>query len=329
MRISTLTATIDCENACDRHTIHSRMESIDKERKVDRLDAMRLFVRLVETGSFTAVARAEGMGQPAVSKQIGALERYLGAQLLARTSRQVSVTEAGHAFYASAKALLDDFDIAESSVGDRQQSPRGLIRLSTSPVHGRLCITPLLPEFFRRYPDVEIQISVSERHVDLIGDGIDLAVRHGLMRDSSMIARKLSDSPLLLVASREYIGAHKKPRRIDDLDAHQCVVFAHGRDRRPWMFDSGHGAVSYMPSGAFTTGDAEQVRSAILCGLGIAQVPAWVVAPEIASGEVQVLLPRTQCDSVSTHLVHPAGRRVTMRVKVLMDYLIEAVGSAK
>jgi DNA-binding transcriptional LysR family regulator len=128
---------------------------------VDRLDAMRLFVRLVETGSFTAVARAEGMGQPAVSKQIGALERYLGAPLLARTSRRVSVTDAGQTFYASAKALLDDFDLAESAVGVRQQSPRGLIRLSTSPVHGRLCITPLLPVFFQRYPDVEIQMSVS------------------------------------------------------------------------------------------------------------------------------------------------------------------------
>lgn len=295
---------------------------------MDRLDAMRLFVRLVESGSFTAVARAEGMGQPAVSKQIGALERYLGAQLLTRTSRQVSVTEAGQSFYASAKALLDDFDIAESSVGDRQQSPRGLIRLSASPVHGRLCITPLLPEFFRRYPEVEIQMSVSERQVDLIGDGIDLAVRHGRMRDSSMIARKLSDSPLLLVASRDYLAAHRKPKRVDDLDAHQCVVFAHGRDRRPWLFDSGNGATAYLPRGAFMTGDAEQVRSAILCGLGIAQVPAWVVAPEIANGKVQVLLPRLQCDSVPTHLVHPAGRRVPMRVKLLMDYLHEAVASA-
>ncbi|RFU49718.1 LysR family transcriptional regulator [Paraburkholderia sp. DHOC27] len=288
---------------------------------MDRLDAMRLFVRLVETGSFTAVARAEGMGQPAVSKQIGALERYLGAQLLARTSRQVSVTEAGQTFYASAKALLDDFDVAESSVGERQQSPRGLIRLSTSPAHGRLCITPLLPEFFRRYPKVEIQMGVSERHVDMIGDGIDLAVRHGRMQDSSMIARKLCDSPFVLVASRGYLAAHAAPERFDDLDSHDCVVFAHGRERRPWLFGSGNDAVAYLPRGPFMTGDAEQIRAAILSGLGVAQVPAWVVAPEIATGEVQVLLPQIPCESIPTFLVHPAGRRVPMRVKLLMDYL--------
>ncbi|WP_042264449.1 LysR family transcriptional regulator [Paraburkholderia heleia] len=294
---------------------------------MDRLDAMRLFVRLVESGSFTAVARAEGMGQPAVSKQIGTLERYLGVQLLARTSRQVNVTEAGQTLYISAKALLDDFDAAESSVGDRHQSPRGLIRLSTSPAHGRLCITPLLPEFFRHYPNVEIQMSVSERQVDLIGDGIDLAVRHGRMQDSSMMARKLCDSPFVLVASRSYVATHAALERLDDLDAHDCVVFAHGRERRPWVLRSGNGSVAYVPRGPFMTGDAEQIRAAILCGLGIAQVPEWVVAPEIATGEVQVLLPQLQCESVSTYLVHPARRLVPMRVKLLMDYLHAAFAS--
>jgi DNA-binding transcriptional LysR family regulator len=297
-------------------------------KKVDRLDAMRLFVRLVESGSFTAVARAEGMGQPAVSKQIRALESYLGAQLLARTSRQVTVTDAGHTFYASAKALLDDFDVAESLVGDRQQSPRGLIRLSTSPVHGRLAITPLLPAFLRRYPDVEIQMSVSERQVDLIGEGIDLAVRHGRMQDSSMVARKLCDSPFVLVASRAYLATHAAPTCPADLDAHDCVVFAHGRESRPWMFAEGSGTVAYTPRGPFMTADAEQIRAAVLCGLGIAQVPAWVVASEIASGEVEVLLPQLQCESVPTYLVHPAGRRVPMRVRLLMDYLHAAFGSA-
>jgi DNA-binding transcriptional LysR family regulator len=295
---------------------------------MDRLDAMRLFVRLVESGSFTAVARAEGMGQPAVSKQIRALENYLGAQLLARTSRQVSVTDAGHTFYASAKALLDDFDVAESLVGERQQSPRGLIRISTSPAHGRLVITPLLPAFLQRYLDVEIQMSVSERQIDLIGEGIDLAVRHGRMQDSSMIARKLCDSPFVLVASRTYLATPPAPTPIDDLDAHDCVVFAHGRERRPWLFGEGKSAFAYTPRGPFMTGDAEQIRAAVLCGLGIAQVPAWVVASEIASGEVRILLPRLQGESVPTYLVHPAGRRVPMRVSLLMDYLHAAFASA-
>ncbi|ALK34645.1 LysR family transcriptional regulator [Burkholderia plantarii] len=290
---------------------------------MDRLDAMRLFVRLVECGSFTAVARAEGIGQPAVSKQIDALERYLGVQLLSRTSRRVVVTDAGHAFHDSAKTLLDDFDAVESSVGTRQRAPRGLIRLNTAPGHGRLCITPLLPEFFRRYPDVEIQMSVSERHVDLIGDGIDLAVRHGRMADSSITARKLYESPMVLAASPDYLAARPLPRVVADLDAQRCIVFAHGRERYAWSFRVDGQPLSYLPQGAFTTGDAEQVRAAVLCGLGISQVPRWLLADEIDAGAVTVLLPAWQPEPLDVHLAYPAGRRVPARVKVLIDYLVE------
>jgi DNA-binding transcriptional LysR family regulator len=291
---------------------------------MDRLGAIRLFVRLVELGGFTAVARAEGIGQPAVSKQIHALERYLGAQLVSRTSRQVVVTEAGQTFYESAKQLVDDFDAAESSVGDRQHSPRGLIRLSTAPAHGRLCITPLLPEFFRRYPGVEIQVSASERQVDLIGEGIDLAIRHGPMRDSSVTARRLSESPFVLVASPIYLATRPTPARLADLDRHACVVFAHGQKRHSWNFKVGQQIVPYAPQGSFITGDAEQIRAAVLCGLGISQVPLWLLAAEIDSGEVTVLLPDLQPEQVPIYLVHPAGRRVPMRVKVLIEYLVES-----
>jgi DNA-binding transcriptional LysR family regulator len=294
---------------------------------MDRLGAIRLFVRLVELGGFTAVARAEGIGQPAVSKQIHALERYLGAQLVSRTSRQVVVTEAGQTFYESAKQLVDDFDAAESSVGDRQHSPRGLIRLSTAPAHGRLCITPLLPEFLRRYPGVQIQVSASERQVDLIGEGIDLAVRHGAMQDSSFVTRKLSESPFVLVASPAYLARRPAPSQLAELDGHDCVVFAHGQKRYTWSFKVGRQPVPYTPQGSFITGDAEQIRAGVLCGLGISQVPLWLVAAEIDSGEVQVLLPDLQPEPIPIHLVHPAGRRVPTRVKVLIEYLVQAFAS--
>lgn len=292
---------------------------------MDRLGAIKLFVRLIELGSFTAVARAEGIGQPAVSKQIYALEQYLGAQLVSRTSRQVVVTDAGQTFYESAKQLVDDFDAAESSVGERQHSPSGLISMSTAPAHGRLCITPLLPEFFRRYPDIEIQMSVSERQVDLIGEGIDLAIRHGQMPDSSITARKLSETPFLLVASPAYLARRRAPARLADLDRHRCIVFAHGRERKPWEFKVENLSVAYSPQGSFITGDAEQIRAGVLCGLGISQVPPWLLAAEIESGEVEVLLPELQPERLPTYLVHPARRRVPTRVKVLMEYLVTAL----
>lgn len=291
---------------------------------VDRLNAIRLFVRLVECGSFSAVGREEGIGQPAVSKQIVALERHLGAQLVLRTSRQVVITDAGQTFYESARQLVDDFDALESSVGDRQQSPRGLVRLNTAPGHGRLCITPLLPEFFRRYPDVTVELSVSERQVDLVGEGVDLAIRHGRLVDSSLTARKLSETDFVLVASPGYLAAKGVPAQLSDLDTHTCVVFAKGREHYPWLLKHGAETVSYVPRGSLITGDAEHIRAAVLCGLGISQAPFWLLADEIRSGQVQVLLPALQPERVPIHLVYPTGRRVPMRVRVFMEFLMAA-----
>ncbi|MDB5756244.1 MAG: LysR family transcriptional regulator [Massilia sp.] len=292
--------------------------------RMDRLDAIRLFVRLVECGSFSAVGREEGIGQPAVSKQISALERHLGAQLVLRTSRQVVITEAGQKFYESAKQLVDDFEAVESSVGDRQQSPRGLVRLNTAPAHGRLCVMPLLPEFFRLYPDVAVELSVSERAVDLVGEGVDLAIRHGLLVDSSLTARKLSETDLVLAASPDYLAAKGVPTRFSDLDRHSCIVFAKGRERRPWSLKVGQETISYVPHGSLLTGDAEHIRAAVLCGLGISQAPFWLLAEEIRSGQVQVLLPDLQPERLPMNLVYPAGRRVPMRVRVFIEYLVKA-----
>jgi DNA-binding transcriptional LysR family regulator len=291
---------------------------------MDRLEAIRLFVRLVERGSFSAVGREKGIGQPAVSKQIIALERHLGAQLVLRTSRQVVITEAGQTFYQSAKQWVDDFDAVESSVGHRQHSPRGLVRLNTAPAHGRLCITPLLSEFFRRYPDVAVELSVSERHVDLVGDGVDLAVRHGRLVDSSLTARKLSETDFVLVASSDYLAARGMPTRLSDLDMHTCIVFTQGHEPRPWPLKVGQETISYVPRGSLHTGDAEHIRAAVLYGLGISQAPFWLLAEEIRSGQVQVLLPDLQPAKLPIHLIYPAGRRVPMRVKVFIEYLVSA-----
>ncbi|WP_347557838.1 LysR family transcriptional regulator [Robbsia sp. KACC 23696] len=289
---------------------------------MDRLDAIRLFVRLVECGSFSAVGREEGIGQPAVSKQISALERHLGAQLVLRTSRRIAITEAGQTFYDAAKQLVDDADALESLVGERQHSPRGIVRISTAPAHGRLCITPLLPGFFRQYPDVAIDLSVSERSVDLVGDGLDLAVRHGRLVDSSMTARQLGETDFILVASVAYLEENDAPRRLSDLDHHRCVVFAKGRERYPWRLKVGKEVVSYLPHGALVTSDAEHIRAAVLCGLGIAQVPLWLMRDEIRTGQVRILLPTLQPERLPIHLVFPSGRRMPMRVRVFVDYLV-------
>ena len=292
---------------------------------MDRLDALRLFVRVVECGSFSTVARETGVGQPAVSKQIAALEAHLGAQLVLRTSRRITITEAGQAFYDAATRLVDDYEAARSLIGKGQASPSGLVRMTAAPVLGRLYVVPLLPRFFERYPDVSVELSASERHVDLIGEGIDLALRHGPLPDSSLTARQIATASFVTVAAPAYLARHGVPTVPADLDTHACVAFAPMREIRSWRFQAGDAPVLHHGRGRFRTADAEQVRAAVLAGLGITQAPGWLFAPEIASGEVVCVLQAFQPPPMPLHLVHAAGRRPAARVRALMDFIDEAL----
>jgi DNA-binding transcriptional LysR family regulator len=165
---------------------------------------------------------------------------------------------------------------------------------------------------------------VSERHIDLVGEGVDLAIRHGRLVDSALTVKRLSETDLVLAASPDYLAQHGVPATLADLDAHRCIVFARGRERRPWPLRVGQETVSYMPHGSLLTGDAEHVRAALLCGLGVAQAPLWLLADKIASGEITVVLPQLQPAPLAINLVYAAGRRVPMRVRVLIDYLVAA-----
>ena len=203
---------------------------------MDQITAIRMFVRVVESGSFSAVAREFGIGQPAVSKQITALEAHLGAQLLRRTSRSLSLTEAGQDFYESAVRLIDDLAAAEQRVGRGQSALSGLIRVTVAPVFGRLYVVPRLPEFFARHPDIIIESVVTDRIVNLVEEGVDLAIHNGELKDSSLVVRKIATTPIITVASPDYLKSHGEPVRPRELDAHRCVVFAPQGAPRAWGF---------------------------------------------------------------------------------------------
>ncbi len=194
-------------------------------RAVDRIEAMRMFARVVERGSFSAVARETGLGQPAVSKQVAALEARLGAQLLRRTSRSLSLTEAGQDFYESAVRLLGELEAAEARVGRGQTAPSGLIRVTVAPVFGELHVVPRLAAFFTRYPDIAVEIVVSDRAVDLVAEGIDLAIHNGELRDSTLVARRIAATPVITVASPAYLAANGEPASPGELDGHRCILF--------------------------------------------------------------------------------------------------------
>lgn len=290
---------------------------------MDRLDAIGLFVRVVDNGSFSAVARTLGVGQPAVSKQIAALEAYLGAQLLQRTSRSLTLTEAGRDFYESAVRFVGDIEAAESRVGRGRIAPSGLVRVTVAPVFGRLHVVPRLREFFDRYPDVAVELVVADRLINLVEEGIDVAIHNGELSDSSLIARRIAQTPVVTVATPAYLAAHGEPATPAELERHACVIYAPQGAPRVWGFAGRFDAITHQPKGAFRTNDAEQIRAAVLADLGLAHTPGWLFDAEIASGAVRLVLTDFEPARLSISAIRPGGRFLASKVKVFIDFLAE------
>jgi len=290
---------------------------------MDRLDAIKIFVRVVESGSFSAVARELGVGQPAISKQVASLEAHLGAQLLMRTSRNLSLTEAGRDFYESASRLIGDLEAAESRVGRGQASPAGLVRVTAAHAFSRQYVVPRLPKFLARYPDISVEMLVSERTSNLVEEGIDLAIRNGALADSSLVARKIGSSPVVLVASTEYLLQRGEPLKPSDCDNHHAVLFVSQEGARPWSLGGRLGPVSYQPQGRFRANEGEQMREAVLAGLGIAQAPLWLFQRDLAAGSVKRILVDYEPDSIPISVVRPAGRRMAGKVSVFIEFLVD------
>lgn len=290
---------------------------------MDRMGAISLFVRVVDAGSFSAVARTLSVGQPAVSKQIAALEAYLGAQLLQRTSRSLTLTEAGRDFYEAGVRLLGDLEAAESRVGRGVVAPSGLVRANVTPVFGRLYIVPRLSAFFASYPGVSVELVVTDHLVNLVEGGVDLGIHNGELSDSSLIARKIAQTPIVTIATPAYLAAHGEPRTPDDLERHACVIYAPDGAPRVWGFSGRFGPVVHHPKGAFRTNDAEQIRAAVLAGLGLAHTPGWLFAAEIASGTVREVLKDYSRPKLAISAVRPNGRFLASKVRVFIDFLAE------
>src|SRR6202007_3119342 len=206
---------------------------------MDKLDAMRVFIRVVERGNFSAVSRELGIGQPAVSKQISALEQELGTELIHRTSRSFKLTEAGKEFYESAIRILEDFESATSRIGRGQTAPRGLIRVTVPPTFARLHMVSKLTAFFAAYPDISIEMAASESPTTIIEDGFDLAIHSGDLPDSSLVARRIAQTSIVLVATPQYLSRHGLPESPDDLNRFRSVVFIERGSVQPWRFGPG------------------------------------------------------------------------------------------
>jgi DNA-binding transcriptional LysR family regulator len=287
---------------------------------MDRLDAMQAFVRVVEKGSFSAVAKERGIGQPAISKQISALEDELGTELIHRTSRSIALTEPGREFYESALRILNDFEKATSRIGRGQSAPKGLIRVTVPPTFARLHMVSKLPAFFAAYPDMAIEMSTSESPTTIIEDGFDLAIHSGDLPDSTLVARRLGQTMTVLVATPQYLARYGGPGSPEDLNRFRSVVFLERGSVQPWNFGSGQDAKRVTPTGVFRTSDIEQMRMGVLEHLGIAQAPAWLFAAELREGTVVRLLTPFE-RTVPILAVRPASRRMSAKVRIFIEHL--------
>ncbi|WP_288579827.1 LysR family transcriptional regulator [uncultured Methylobacterium sp.] len=290
---------------------------------MDKLEAMRMFVRVVESGSFSQAARDLNVGQPTVSKQLAALEAHLGTQLLARNSRALSVTPTGQDYYEDTLRILQDLDLAEERVAAGQSAPAGLIRVTLSPAFGRMFVIPRLAGFRGAFPDVSIEMEVSGRHVDLIEEGMDVAIRIGRLSDSTLVARRIGEMRMITLASAAYLARHGTPTTLDELRHHQRIGYVYQRDIVGWGFEVEGRQVTFDGGGAFRTNDAEHVRGAVLAGLGIAHHASWLFTDVLASGEVVQVLERYAPPTFPINAVTAAGRRMPSRVRHFIDFLAE------
>ena len=293
---------------------------------------MRTFVRVVESGSFSAVAREAQATQSAISKQVAALESALGARLLNRTTRSLSLTEEGERYFEQARRLVAEIAEAESSLRRGAQQLTGWLRVAASVGFGRLKLLPLVQTFLQAHPEVKVDLRLNDGFIDLVEQGIDVAVRIGDLADSALVAQRIGTTRRALVASRTYLRGLPKglkpPRVPDDLLRHNCIVYTELSTQNAWTFTAGPGAplqpgtmLTVHAQGNLQTNSSEVVRAAVLLGMGIGLSPTWLLEDEIARGELQVLLPDWPAPSMPVHLVSPSQRRRSAKVQAFADHL--------
>ncbi|WP_225785086.1 LysR family transcriptional regulator [Xenophilus sp. Marseille-Q4582] len=291
---------------------------------MDRLQAMEMFVRVVETGSFSRAARDLGSTQPTVTKQVAATEARLKVRLLNRNTRGVSLTEAGALYYEKCKAIVREVEEADSVVRGRQAEPQGLLRVGTSVAFGRRVIVPLALEYMKRHPQLRLDLSFEDRYVDLVAQGIDVAIRMGQLADSSLGARFLGVNPWAMVASPAYLKKHGTPKQARDLSGHAALIYSSVVGDDVWRLRGPQGAPLSVPvSGRFRSNNLSAVLAAARAGMGIALMPRYVAHESLASGRVVEVLGGHAMVEQEIHAVFPSPQLVPAKVTAFMAFLHE------
>ena len=298
--------------------------------KLPDFEALAVFAKVVELRSFAAAAGELALSKATVSKAVGRLEERLGARLFNRTSRRLALTDAGQRLSERAARLLADGEAAESEALAQSAAPRGHVRLAVPMTFGVKAVAPLLPEFLEEYPEVTIDLHLSDATVDLIGDGFDAGLRIARLPDSSLIARRLCAMPRYTVAAASYLKRHGRPTHPIQLAQHRCFGYAYLSTPHVWHYTNAAGEqASVRPAGPLRVNNGEALMPALLAGLGIADLPEFIVGEAVAAGDVEVILKGWKQAEGAVHLVTPPGGPRPARVEVLADFLTKKFAKAK
>ncbi len=289
---------------------------------MDRIDCLRAFVRAMEGGSFSAAAKELGLGQPAVSKRIALLEKEFGSQLFMRTTRKLTPTREAHRVYDLARQVLSAFETARASIKDAPAMPSGTLRISLPSSFGRHYMMPLIKEYVSAYPEVKIDLRFSERTINLVEEGVEVALRIGQLESGSLMARRIGTVRRYLVATPDYLGKRSRPRAPDDLKQHECIVYSRLANADQWTFESDDGRHVVAVSGAVVVDDADAMREAVLEHLGIAIVPAWSAASALELREMEVVLPDYTVAALPLHAVYPETHWMSLRARSFLDFVV-------
>ncbi len=292
---------------------------------MDRLFAIETFVRVVDTGSFSTTAKIQNIGQPAVSKMIAQLEDWLGVRLLLRSTRGVTPTEAGLNFYPRARRAVEEADEAVLAARGAAAGLSGRVRVSAAVCFARLHIVPRLPAFLAAHPDVQVDLLLEDRNVDLVEEGVDVALRMGALTDPAMTTRKIAERRRLVMATPDYFARHGKPETPGELIGYEAVIYTRDDGGEAFSFQRGTEETSINISGRVHVSATEGLRAAVLAGVGLTVASEFAFAPELRSGEVITVLEEWRLPPISLSAVYPTGRMASSKARAFVAFVEECL----
>jgi len=300
---------------------------VQKFANTDLLDGVAVFVGVINAGSFTAAAQALGHSTSYVSKEITRLEKRLGSRLLNRTTRTISLTDAGRAYYERCSQIVIDAENAERSINQLQDTPRGLLRINAPASFGSKYLLDVFSQFMHSYPDVKLEVELNDRLIDVVAEGYDVVIRVGEIKDSNLIARKLTSSRFVVVASPDYIKRKSYPKRAEDLKEHDCIAYSLLPMPTQWDFykEDVRTSVTVQPRAMCNSAALEVAM--VAQGIGITRLPLFTCEQEVASGDLQIILEDYDQVELDVYAVYPHRQFLTAKVRVFVDFVVNAFAS--